>query len=346
MSPPGRVSAGALVVVVAPLAAVLLLGLLAPAYADETVFRWQDPAITESSGLVVVDGRFVTVNDSGNSAELFVADPATGATVRVVPWADSQVDVEGLAPGPDGSVWVGDIGDNLAARPQVTVTRVPLDGRPPTTYVLRYPDGAHDAETLLRHPDTGRLYVVTKSLVGEVYAAPAPLRRDRPNRLTLVGSVGPGLTDGAFWPDGEHVLLRGYGLAFVYSFPGLELRGSVELPSQQQGEAIAVSPSGSVFVSSEGVGTPVWQVDLPSELVSVLAGGASASGSGSAEAEDHGEGTAATGAGVGADAEPREDEPRRVWGRSPTAGVVLGAAGVLLAMVGAVIWWRNKGDRS
>ncbi len=252
---PGRAAAGMLAL--APLVAVLLLGVRGPAYADERVFRWQDPAITESSGLVVAEGRFVTVNDSGNSAELYVVDPASGATVERVPWAASQIDVEGLAPGPDGSVWVGDVGDNLGARERVTVSRVPLDGGPVATYALRYPDGrARDAETLLAHPRTGRLHLVTKGLVGEVYAAPARLRSDRPNRLRLVGTAGPALTDGAFWPDGEHVLLRGYGLAFLYSFPGLELLGSVELPSQPQGEALAVTSSGEVFVSSEGAGTP------------------------------------------------------------------------------------------
>ena len=152
---------------VAPLAAVLLVGLRGPAYADEQVFRWQDPAITESSGLVVVDGRFVTVNDSGNRAELYVADPGHRCHGRGRALGRGQVDVEGLAPGPDGSVWVGDIGDNRAVRPRITVSRVPLDGGPGATYALRYPGGgAHDAETLLAHPRSGRLYVVTKGLRG------------------------------------------------------------------------------------------------------------------------------------------------------------------------------------
>ena len=310
------------------------------------MFRWQDPAITESSGLVVVDGRFVTVNDSGNRAELYVADPATGATVAVVPWAEGQVDVEGLAPGPDGSVWVGDIGDNRAVRPRITVSRVPLDGGPSTSYALRYPGGgAHDAETLLAHPSSGRLFVVTKGLRGEVYAAPARLRRDRTNRLTLVGSVGPGLTDGAFWPDGEHVLLRGYGLAFLYTFPGLDLLGSVELPSQPQGEAIAVTPSGSVFVSSEGAGTPVWQVDLPPELVVALAGGASGSASAGASGAAAAPGEAAADAGAAGQAGQDEPGSERAWGGLPAGAVALGAAGLLLGIAGAGVWWRTKGDR-
>jgi hypothetical protein len=338
VSPPGRAAAGALALGL--LVAVLLVGLRGPAYADERVFRWQDPAITESSGLVVAGGRFVTVNDSGNSAELYVVDPTTGATLQRVPWASAQVDVEGLAPGADGSVWVGDIGDNLATRTRVTVSRVPLDGGPVATYALRYPEGrARDAEALLAHPDTGRLYVVTKGLVGEVYAAPARLRSGRPNPLRLIGSAGPALTDGAFWPDGEHVLLRGYGLAFLYTFPGLEPLGSLELPSQPQGEALAVTEEGEVFVSSEGAGTPVWRVDLPAELVAALAG-EEASGSAPAEVDPAPGAESAEARPTGGAGSPADE---RAWGRSPTAGLAVGAAGVVLGVLGAVIWWRRKG---
>ncbi len=235
------------------------------------VFAWGDDRIAESSGLVVVGDRFVTVNDSGNLAELYVVDPTTGDTVDTVPWAGTQVDVEALAPGPDGSVWVADIGDNREERERITVTRVPVDGSSTTTYALGYPDGPHNAETLLSHPDTGRLFIVTKSLVGgEVFALPRQLKPGKTNALESVGTVPGLLTDGAFWPDGDHVLLRGYGRAFLYSFPELRILGSFELPDQQQGETIAVTPDERIYVGSEGVGTPVWEVTLPDELAEKL----------------------------------------------------------------------------
>jgi hypothetical protein len=65
------------------------LGLSAGATTDdpEPVFRFQDPAIVESSGLVVLpDGRFVTVNDSGDESRVFTVDPASGKTVGVTRW--------------------------------------------------------------------------------------------------------------------------------------------------------------------------------------------------------------------------------------------------------------------
>src|SRR5690349_17794369 len=72
-------------------------------------FRFADPAIVESSGLAVVSGAFVTVNDSGDSARVFSVDPRTGRTVGVTQWAGEAVDDEALAPAADpGFVWVGD----------------------------------------------------------------------------------------------------------------------------------------------------------------------------------------------------------------------------------------------
>lgn len=239
-------------------------------------FRFRDPAIVESSGLVVADGLFVTVNDSGDSARVFTVDPATGRTVGVTTWAAEPVDVEALAPASRGEVWVGDVGDNQGYRESVTVTRVPV-GRgsltvEPPSYELVLPGRPTDAETLLAHPTTGRLYVVTKTVFGGVvYEAPARLDPDRPNRLTRIGEVLGIATDGAFLPDGEHVVVRDYGRAVFYTFPGLEEVGEVRLPTQEQGEGIAVDTDFTVHVSSEGVDSPVYRVDLPTALAQQVA---------------------------------------------------------------------------
>ena len=108
----------------------------------------------------------------------------------------------------------------------------PRDGEHRATrYPLTYPDGPHDAETLLVHPRTQRVFVVSKAVFGgTVYAAPRHLRPDQPNRLRAFARV-PGLvTDGAFFPDGRHVVLRTYGTASVFTFPAFELVGTVTLP--------------------------------------------------------------------------------------------------------------------
>lgn len=259
----------------------LLGAAAAPAGADgKVVFRFTDPEVVEASGLAVVDGLFVTVNDSGDTGRVFTVDPATGDTVGVTRWADEPVDVEAVAPAGDGHVWVGDIGDNLGARDSLTVARVPVG--PGTrdvtgtagaaTYTLVHGDGPTDAESLLVEPGTGRLVVVTKTIFGaEVLEAPERLDPDGPNRLRSVGAALPVATDGAFFPDGRHLVLRDYARAVVYSWPELGVVGEVRLPEQQQGEGIAIDDRGRVFVSSEGARSPVLRVDLPADLRAAMA---------------------------------------------------------------------------
>ena len=139
------------------------------------------------------------------------------------------------------------------------------------TIDLVYPDGQRDAEALLVHPVTGRLYVATKGFFGgELYAAPPELADDAPNTLGLVGETTGIVTDGAFFPDGEHLILRTYTNAVVYAFPSLEQVGAFDLPSQEQGEGIAAPSDKVVYLSSEGQQAPVLKVPLPPEIRAAL----------------------------------------------------------------------------
>jgi hypothetical protein len=257
----------------AALGVVLLPFLVAasagPAQGDgSTVFRFQDPAIVEASGLVVEDGLFVTTNDSGDTGRVFTVEPDTGATSGVTSWSSDPEDVEALAPAGPGEVWVGDIGDNLEQRSSIRVTRIPVGSgdrsASGTSYDLVLPGGAHDAETLLSHPTSGRLFVATKDIFGaSLFVAPANPSPDRPNRMKRLGPTLALATDGAFFPDGRHLVVRNYQQAVVYTFPGLERVGAMTLPSQQQGEAIAVAADNHVFVTSEGRRQAVIEVGLP-----------------------------------------------------------------------------------
>ena len=180
-------------------------------------------------------------------------------------------DVEALAPAGPGHVWVGDIGDNTGSRGSVQVTRVPVGDGDRTvdeeTIDLVYPDGPRDAEALLADPTTGRLLVVTKGVFGgEVYAAPPEPADDAPNQLGEVGQVIGLVTDGAFFPDGRHLVLRTYSRATVYTCPDLESLGSWDLPAQPQGEGVAVAPDGSLLLSTEGQGTEVLSVPVPPRI--------------------------------------------------------------------------------
>ena len=242
----------------------LLGAAVAPADQAQVVFSFRDNAIVESSGLVVVDGLVVTTNDSGDTGRVFKVDPVTGKTVGVTTWADEATDVEALAPDGHGGVWVGDIGDNTESRDSVQIAHVAVDG--PGSDVgaevhdLTYPDGAHDAETLMRDPATGRLYVASKGpLGGELFEVP----ESGDGRMRPLGDVLPLATDGSFLPDGKHFVVRNYAVAAVYAFPSLEKVDQFELPDQPQGEGLAVDSDGSLLLSSEGLHSKVLRVSLP-----------------------------------------------------------------------------------
>ncbi len=281
-----------------------MLELLA-AGATAVAFTFVDPRITESSGLATASTGDVvyTHNDSGDDGRFFaVGLDGRTRTAYVLPGVEPR-DWEDMARGPDeqgrSSLWLGDIGDNNAVRENgLLVHRVlepkPTDREevttePPTSFRLRFPDGPSDAETLLVHPRTGRLYVVTKPLAGaaRVYAAPERLDADGPNLLELVAEAptqatgtpgGPGIgglanylvTAGDIAPDGSRVALRTYTDVYEWTVPGDDVAAAFDgeptvtpLPEQQQGEGLAYTADGdAVLVSTEGAASAVDRVVL------------------------------------------------------------------------------------
>lgn len=294
-------------------------------------FTFTDPEIVESSGLVVRDGLAVTVNDSGDSGRVFVVDPDSGDTVGTTTYTPEPEDVEAVASAGPGEVWVGDIGDNRAAREDITVTRLPVGegdrASTGTSARLAYPDGPRDAETLLVHPRTGRLYVVSKGVLGgRVYAAPPRLDEDRVNTMERLGPVLGVATDGAFFPDGRHLMLRSYGRAVVYHWPSLEPEADLELPRQQQGEGLAITEDGEVLLSSEGREAPVLRLPLPDDVQAALED----------EPQEPAQPERTSARDVTAEARDQELRPYLIGG-----GILLG----VVAAVAAVRHWRHGAHR-
>ena len=264
----------AVVAAAGALGLVLISSVPARAAGDDVLFSFSDPTISEASALTPLGkGLYATTNDSGDSGRVFTVD-SSGDTVGVTHWAADPVDVEGLAPAGGNHVWVGDIGDNNSVWDSIRIAKVRV-GRgertvSPTVYELVYPDGPHNAESLLAHPD-GQVYVATKDWGGgRLYAVPKRLDPDGPNRLKEVAPVIPMATDGAFFPDGKHLVVRGYYSATIYDWPSMDRVGSFRTPDQEQGEAIGVTAKGEVVVTSEGIRAEVIRVD--SELVSEVLG--------------------------------------------------------------------------
>jgi hypothetical protein len=264
----------AVVAAAGALGLVLISSVPAHAAGNEVLFAFSDPTISEASALTPLGrGLYATTNDSGDSGRVFTVD-SRGDTVGVTHWAADPVDVEGLAPAGRNHVWVGDIGDNNGVWDSIRIAKVRV-GRgdrtvSPTIYELVYPDGPHNAESLLAHPD-GQVFVATKEWGGgRLYAVPKRLDPDRPNRLKEVAPVIPMATDGAFFPDGKHLVVRGYYSATIYDWPSMDRVGSFRTPDQEQGEAIGVTAKGEVVVTSEGIRAEVIRIDP--ELVSEVLG--------------------------------------------------------------------------
>ena len=237
--------------------------------------------VPEASGVAVsrtVPGRLWTHNDSSQPV-LFALDSRGAVTGRLVLQGAAAVDWEAVAAGPcpSGScLYVGDIGDNGETRDHITVYRAPEPGAalPPSVTVeafhARYPDGAHDAETLLVAPDGG-VYIVTKGSTGPVsiYRFPRALRAGVPLQLERVGEPRAGdrvrnnerITDGALSSDGDRAVLRTHDALLVYRAADLlsgrwHLAQTIDLRQvgEAQGEGVALGPNGTFYLVSEGGG--------------------------------------------------------------------------------------------
>ncbi|GAA4827683.1 hypothetical protein GCM10023201_13300 [Actinomycetospora corticicola] len=230
------------------------------------------------SGLAVTPAGPVVVNDSGNATVVYTLRPdCSVASAR--PVGVRGRDVEDLARGADGTLWLADVGDNDRERSTVALIRVPRSGTG-TVVRLAYPDGPHDAEALLL-PADGRPVIVTKEGggFGRVYTTDRPLPDASAEPLALraagevrlpsstteggpVSFLGRGLiTGGALAEDGRTAALRTYTDAWLFPVGGptaddviAGLQGTptpVPLPGEPQGEALAFGADGSLLSAGE-----------------------------------------------------------------------------------------------
>ncbi|HET6648484.1 MAG TPA: hypothetical protein VFH01_14245, partial [Pyrinomonadaceae bacterium] len=261
----------------------------------------KDPAIRESSGLVAsrsTPGFFWTHNDSGDGPFIYAFDSGgAGKGVWRVSGA-SAFDWEDMSAGP-GSIrgqnylYIGDIGDNNERRSEIIVYRVvepkinAINSRSSKTKPavtesaeaihLKYPDGKHDAETLMVHPVTGSIFIVTKIPFANpgIYQASPPFGSEGPTTLQRLGELdvpsllGGIITGGDISPDGRRVAFCDYMQAYEIVLPARAPFESIwkqplqpiTLGQRKQGEAIAYRLDGkALLATSEGLGAPLIQV--------------------------------------------------------------------------------------
>ena len=266
-----------------------------------TVATLKNRSITESSGLTTSrskPGAYWTHNDSGDGPYIYAFN-GQGASLGVFrvtgAKADDWEDIA-IGPGPEPGKWylyIGDIGDNNATRSEIVVYRVAepiLDAatakftkaNPGTTESaeairLRYPDGKFDSETLLVHPVTGNIYVLTKVVLVSpvVYEVATPsagkvITMKRIGEIRVPSLFGGVLTGGSISPDGRRIAFcdyfQGYELvlpAKSSSFDDIwkQRMTGFDLGKRNQGEAITYRHDGKAFIAtSEGANAPIIQV--------------------------------------------------------------------------------------
>ncbi len=237
------------------------------------VGRVNAAAATELSGLVLSRsqrGVLWTHNDSGDRPRVLAVGLDGRLLADVTLTNADAFDWEDIAAGRD-ALYAGDIGDNLDQRESIVVYRIAEPrvrggAAPGATQAqrieLRYPDGARDAEALLRDPVSGALVVVTKSAAGRsrVYIAAKPVpgtTSTMRRRATLRLGAGEAVTAGDVSADGRTIVLRTYTSAFVWTRrPGESVAAALRrrpcaagagLLGEGQGEAIALAADGRAF---------------------------------------------------------------------------------------------------
>ncbi|MCY1043672.1 cell wall anchor protein [Corallococcus sp. bb12-1] len=190
-------------------------------------------------------GQCIYMGDIGRSSANFPTPPSTFAVYRI----------------PEPNIGAGQTSGNLTA----------------TAFPFQYPDSPKDAETIMVHPTTGDIYIVTKSYAGasKVYKFPQPLPTPGTmSTLVFVANIQlptnpddsnfAAATSGNIHPCANRFLLRTYrkvyefraasGAAFETAFAAtpVSLTDTVE----GQGEAIEYDPTGTSYYTMSESGPP------------------------------------------------------------------------------------------
>jgi hypothetical protein len=281
---------------------MVTVGWPATANAAAEVCVIDDSRARELSGLVAVGSGYVAVTDSqpdSSKVRVVYLDGRCKVT-RTTGFPTPPRDPEDLAVGPDGSIWVADIGDNETAttrRQTIALWRVPPRG-PLVIHRLAYPDGPHDAEALLFGAD-GVPIVVTKETDGRagLYRPTGPLRAGTPDGVPMarvgefharptgennfLGGLGEMLVTGAaVSPDRRRVVLRTYTAAYEWDVTDGDVVKAITtgtprvtaLPDEPQGEAIAYTSDGTAFLTmSDQPGATSLRSHTPSAIPLITA---------------------------------------------------------------------------
>ncbi|WP_309672264.1 hypothetical protein [Gemmatimonas sp.] len=261
--------------------------------------------LTEASGVVAsvtVPGVFWSQNDRGNAAILYAYD-SSGVplgTVRVR--GADNTDWEAIAIGPCASgscLYIGDVGDNYAARAEVRVWRVSVpvtsasasETESPASLRIVYPGGARDVEAMWVAPDTSIWFATKRPNAddsgrlrpSQLYRVPAAAWSGKATATAqLMDSlpIVPGTSVSRDWvtdaslsgvmPTGRRlVAILTYGSVYVFDAdpvtgrPGAQVARCAVPQGERNAEGITWLTDGRLMLVNEGRGAALYRGRCP-----------------------------------------------------------------------------------
>lgn len=189
-------------------------------------------SISETSGLLKINGKYITHNDSGDEPTLYEIDTTDGSVNRVVlVRSANNVDWEDICRD-DTYIYIADIGNNNGNRTDLKVYRISIndyenyDTVTAETIAFSYSDQTNftsaplntnfDAEAIIAYNDS--LYIFTKNWINNrtnIYVlptAPGTYSIDRVDNFWANGLV----TGADYNTETGVVILTGYSLIFPF----------------------------------------------------------------------------------------------------------------------------------
>ncbi len=236
--------------------------------------------ISETSGLIIIDGRFITHNDSGGDAALYEIDTTSGNIARTVvlngventDWEDITRD--------ETYIYVGDIGNNPGNRTDLRIHRIaisdyintPTDAVNAETIFYSYEDQTNfpnstfttnfDGEAMVAID--GSIFIFTKNWGNQfcdIYQLPATpgthsaINMGNLNPQGLITGADYNLTNGHLTLLGHSIFLQPFVID-ILNFDNGEFdsfqKTNFALPGGYSGQAEAIAQNnGSYYITSE-----------------------------------------------------------------------------------------------
>ena len=229
--------------------------------------------IDETSGLEIVDGQFITHNDSGGDPKLYYLDKngkivfeRTLEGVKNNDWEDIAKD--------DQFIYVANMGNNFDTRKNLSIVKTPIDPSyseaeliefnypEQVKFTTAYSQSQYDAEALITIDDY--LIILTKNKlkkITEIYALPKIAGKYEAKKIGSLNTQSI-ITGGDYDPDTKLLALTGtliFNEYYILKIEDFDLESKkdyeidmYEIPiGKTQVEAIKIIDSNTFWITSE-----------------------------------------------------------------------------------------------